>query len=204
MQLRPSPWRQAVDLANMMLVLAVPNRRRPRVRTRPPLLHCGRDRGSLRGGTRRGQPHAIAHGDEEGRPRPARPVPRPRARAAPDLAATLEPDPRRARGPARPRRPRRRPAHLEPVDARARSRDRRQAELRHERRDDPHGANGAGGHVGAVPRDASCGLGPRRRRGRGRPGTVLARLGHRRDRAVEATLLPARRVRCRGRERGAE
>ena len=34
LQVRPTPWRQAVDLANMMLTLALQQRPRPRLRAR--------------------------------------------------------------------------------------------------------------------------------------------------------------------------
>ena len=70
----------------------------------------------------------------------------------------------------------RRAAGPEPADPGARARDRRQAELRHRRRDGPDGADGPLGDVGAVPRDASRRLGPRRRArsrtGRGRSGST--------------------------------
>ena len=107
------------------------DRRRPRVPACSPVLHRGRDRRGIRRRAGRRQPHAVADRDEEGRPRPAGAVPRARARATPDLVATVEPDPGRPCGPARPHCARRRPAHLEPADARTRARDRRQAVVRY-------------------------------------------------------------------------
>ena len=80
-QVRPSPWRQAVDLANMMLVLARADRLRERVlRACPAVVHPGRDRRGVRRDTRRGQPDAAARCDEARRTRPPRGVPRARAR----------------------------------------------------------------------------------------------------------------------------
>ncbi len=38
-QLRPSPWRQAVDLANMMLVLGLRSSAEQRIRARSIVLH---------------------------------------------------------------------------------------------------------------------------------------------------------------------
>ena len=81
-QVRPSPWRQAVDLANMMLVLAVRTRRRAGLRPRPALLHARRDRRGLRRHPRGRQPDAAARGDEAGRARPDRRVPGPGAAPA--------------------------------------------------------------------------------------------------------------------------
>ena len=63
-QVRPSPWRQAVDLANMMLVLAV-RTDAERVYDRAlAVLHPGRDRRGVRRRPRHRQPDAAAHGDE--------------------------------------------------------------------------------------------------------------------------------------------
>ena len=45
---RPSPWRQAVDLANMMLCLALRTDAAARLRAGPLVLHRGRDRRGLR------------------------------------------------------------------------------------------------------------------------------------------------------------
>ena len=64
-QVRPSPWRQAVDLANMMLVLALGSDAGDRVRTRAPALHARRDRGGVRRHPRRGEP-VPAPGAAEG------------------------------------------------------------------------------------------------------------------------------------------
>ena len=61
-QVRPSPWREAVDLANMMLVLAV--RSEPGgLRARPEVLHARRNRRGVRRhpGRRQSDPAARAH-----------------------------------------------------------------------------------------------------------------------------------------------
>ena len=66
-QVRPSPWRQAVDLANMMLVLAV--------RTDADRVYDARCSSSLLRRSARpsppprcGEPHPAAYGHEAGRP----------------------------------------------------------------------------------------------------------------------------------------
>ena len=81
-QVRPSPWRQAVDLANMMLVLAVRTDAERVYERALALLHAGRDRRGVRRGPGHRQPDAAAHGDEAGRARPARAVPGAGARSA--------------------------------------------------------------------------------------------------------------------------
>ena len=108
-QVRPSPWREAVDLANMMLVLAVrtdPERGLP---AGPRLLHPRRDRRGVRRRPRHRQPDAAAGDAQEGRSRPRRPVPPPRPSTPTDLAATLGTAPHRPRA-----RPARRPAPVRP------------------------------------------------------------------------------------------
>ena len=98
MQVRPSPWRQAVDLANMMLVLAVRTDARRVYDRALQFFTAGRDRGGVRGRTRRGQPDASSAPSmkQDGRDllaefRAMAPARRP------DLAPAVEPDPRRAR-----------------------------------------------------------------------------------------------------------
>ena len=73
-QVRPSPWRQAVDLANMMLVLALRSDAE-RVYARAHLLLRGRDRRGVRGRARRREPDPAAQQPQAGRPRPSRRVP---------------------------------------------------------------------------------------------------------------------------------
>ena len=87
-QVRPSPWRQAVDLGNMMLVLALRVGRADRVRRRPPVLHARRARRGVRGDAGRREPDAAAAADEAGRARPARRVPVDGARAPADRACS--------------------------------------------------------------------------------------------------------------------
>ncbi len=70
-QVRPSPWRQAVDLANMMLVLAVRTDAERVYERGAAVLHAGRDRRGVRRRARRRQPDAAAHGDEAATARPA-------------------------------------------------------------------------------------------------------------------------------------
>ena len=65
-QVRPSPWRQAVDLGNMMLVLAVRTDPRPGLPAGAALLHPGRARRSVRRHPRGGQPHPAARVHEAG------------------------------------------------------------------------------------------------------------------------------------------
>ena len=105
-QIRPSPWRQAVDLANMMLVLGLrTDARRVYDRTRT-VLRRRRDRRGLR---RHPRTHdALAAAQDAARPGPgsARGVPRPApVPAAPGADPALEHAPGRAerRGPDRRR-----------------------------------------------------------------------------------------------------
>ena len=89
-QVRPSPWRQAVDLGNMMLVLAVRTDPQRVYRRALALLHRSRARRSVRRHPRGRQPDPAARLHETGPARPARRIPRPRPAAAADRAATLE------------------------------------------------------------------------------------------------------------------
>ena len=87
-QVRPSPWRQAVDLANMMMVLALRSDA-PRVYDHAVAdVLARRDRRGVRGHPRRREPHAAALDDEGGRPRPARGVPGARAELATRYASS--------------------------------------------------------------------------------------------------------------------
>ena len=69
-QVRPSPWREAVDLANMMLVLAVRTDAERVYQRALRLLHARRDRRGVRRRPGHRQPDPAAHGHEAGRPRP--------------------------------------------------------------------------------------------------------------------------------------
>ena len=60
-QVRPSPWRQAVDLANMMLVLAVRTDAERVYQPGAGVLHARRDRRGVRRRPWRRQPDAAAH-----------------------------------------------------------------------------------------------------------------------------------------------
>jgi len=90
-ELRPSPWRQAVDLGNMMLVLALGDQPGTGVRTGLPAVLGGGDHRGVRGHPR---PHdALPAAPDDARPgsRPARRVHRPAARAAaPDPHPALD------------------------------------------------------------------------------------------------------------------
>ena len=127
MQLRPSPWRQAVDLANMMLVLAVRTdadrvyQRALRFFTADEIAEAF---AAARGVASPTQLRTVMKKD--GRDLLG-PVPYARARAASDLAAALERTPGRARGGAGARCPDRRADGPEPALAGARSRDRRRS-----------------------------------------------------------------------------
>jgi serine/threonine-protein kinase RIO1 len=95
-QVRPSPWRQAVDLANMMMVLALRSDA-PRVYEHALRYFTPRrDRGGLRRHARRGEPDAAPFADEAARRGPAGGVPR--ARPTPPV----DPDPAMERPPRRP------------------------------------------------------------------------------------------------------
>ena len=138
-QVRPSPWRQAVDLANMMLVLAVRTDARSRLRPSADVLQPGRDRRGVRRSTRRRQPVAAAIGAQARRARSGRRVPTARPCPGSDLTAALGTTPRRAgrcdRGLRRDRR------HQRGVDGRSRrAPDDRHPDVRHEQHHDPHGA----------------------------------------------------------------
>ena len=89
-QVRPSPWRQAVDLGNMMLVLAVRTDPAAGLPAGAGLLHRSRARRGIRRHPRGRQPDPAARLHETGPARPARRIPRPRPAAAADRAATLE------------------------------------------------------------------------------------------------------------------
>ena len=178
-QVRPSPWRQAVDLGNMMLVLAV---RTDPERVYRRALHyftAGRARGGLRRHPRGREPDPAARVHEAGPARPARRIPRPRPAAAADRAAALEHPAGRAGGRgARRHRPRRRcrGAGLLP----GRKHGRLRPQLRHRPLDDP-GRPGSpvGGHA-ALRRRAPVGLEYRRRGHRQREGQPAAGLRPRR------------------------
>ncbi len=79
-ELRPTPWRQAVDLANMMLCLALRSSAAAGLRASPPAVHGGRDLRGLRRRPRPGAAVAAAPGTAGGRTRPPRRVPAPPAR----------------------------------------------------------------------------------------------------------------------------
>ena len=89
-QVRPSPWRQAVDLGNMMLVLAVGSD--PERVYQQALRYFTPEEIAEAFAATRGvaSPTPVADGDEAGRPRPARPVPAARAAAPPDPDPALE------------------------------------------------------------------------------------------------------------------
>jgi len=89
-QVRPSPWRQAVDLGNMMLVLGRAHRPAAGLPAGAGVLHRSRARRSIRRHPRGRQPDPTARLHETGPARPARRIPRPRPTAAADRAATLE------------------------------------------------------------------------------------------------------------------
>ena len=89
-QVRPSPWRQAVDLGNMMLVLAVGSDPGAGLPACPAVLHPGGDRRGVRRHPRGRQPEPAAADDQAGPPGPARPVPPAGAAAPPDPDPALE------------------------------------------------------------------------------------------------------------------
>ena len=64
-QVRPSPWRQAVDLANMMLVLAVRTDATACLPACPRVLQRGRDRRGVRRHPRGGKPHSAPRRPQE-------------------------------------------------------------------------------------------------------------------------------------------
>ncbi len=67
-QIRPSAWREAVDLANMMLVLALKTDAYRVYRRGMPVLHARRGCGGVRSDARRHDPDATARIDACGRP----------------------------------------------------------------------------------------------------------------------------------------
>ena len=75
-ELRPTPWRQAVDLANMMLCLALRSSAATGLRPGAPAVHGRRGVGGVRRGPRPGSPVAAAPGAASRRTRPPRRVPR--------------------------------------------------------------------------------------------------------------------------------
>ena len=90
-QVRPSPWRQAVDLANMMMVLALRSDA-PRVYEHAVGLFSPDEIAEAFAATRgRRQPHPAAFDDEGRRPRPARGVPGARPRPRRGAHPTVEP-----------------------------------------------------------------------------------------------------------------
>ena len=106
-ELRPTPWRQAVDLANMMLCLALRSSAATGLRPGTPAVHGRRDVGGVRRGPRPGAPVAAAPGAAGRRTRPPRRVPPPAARATPAHQGAAVDAPAR-RGRARHGRPRHR------------------------------------------------------------------------------------------------
>ena len=90
-QVRPSPWRQAVDLANMMLVLALRSDAERVYAHALHLLHRGRDRRGVRRRARRREPDPAPQRPQAGRPRPPGRVPTAGPRARTGLDPALEP-----------------------------------------------------------------------------------------------------------------
>ena len=176
-QVRPSPWRQAVDLGNMMLVLAVRTDPERVYRRALRYFTAGRARRGVRRHPRGRQPDPAARVHEAGPARPARRVPRPRPAAAADRAAALE-------------RPAGRPGRsamlaviaVAVVDRRQRASSRRaepgrlRPRVRHRPLDDPGRPGGPVRGAAALRRRAPVGLADRRRRHRQRAGQLLAGL----------------------------
>ena len=193
-QVRPSPWRQAVDLANMMLVLAVRSDA-PRVYQRA-LRYFTPDEiaEAFAAAPRRGQSDAAAHGDEARPARPVGAVPRDGAGATTRVVAALElaagAVDARASGRCVPCLQ----SHGEPVVAGRPRGGTGQCRLRHERRHDPHGASRTVGDVGALRRVAPCRVDARRSRGRARSWVVLAGLRPRRKQSRRRLPPWARRL----------
>ena len=175
-QVRPSPWRQAVDLGNMMLVLAVRTDPQRVYRRALSLLHPGRAIRGVRRHPRGGQPDPAARLHEAGPARPARRIPRPGPAAAADRAATLEhPAGRPGRRDARHhhrRRVRNRGRLLPGGPESGRPRPR----LRHRPLDDPQRPGSPVRGPAALHRRAPVGLEYRRRGHRQREGQLLAGL----------------------------
>ena len=98
LQVRPTPWRQAVDLANMMLTLALssdPDRVYERAIVG---LLSGRRRRGVRGRPRARHPDPGDREAEGGRPADPRTLPRARARSSARLDPGVERPTRRAHG----------------------------------------------------------------------------------------------------------
>ena len=176
-QVRPSPWRQAVDLGNMMLVLAVGSDPE-RVYQHALRYFTPEEIAEAFAATRgRRQPHPAADGDEAGRPRPAGPVPPAGPRTPADPDPTLERTASRAGGRTRrvPRRGGRRhglPVHPEaglgdPVPAHLRGADGQRSD----------GAGGPDGDRGSLHRGPPGRIDLRQRHRSQRRGEVLAGLG---------------------------
>ena len=154
-QVRPSPWRQAVDLANMMLVLAL----RSDAQTVYEKALGTSPRGAL-GGVRRdtwcGEPDAAPQLHEAGRTRPARGVPggwhpRVRASGSSDGAPASRTDTPHVA-------PRHRCGRLQHLAVLPEPGQRRDPGVRNQPNDDPDGPGGAIGHTPAVYPVASFGL----------------------------------------------
>ena len=163
-QVRPSPWRQAVDLANMMLVLAV-RTDADRVYGRAlAVFTARRDRRGVRRRTRHRQPDPAADGVEGRRSRPARPLPGAGAAAPADPPAALGRAASRPGGRRRPRAARLGPRCLRDVHARRPAAE-RHADVWHDRRARPRRAGRADRRDRAVPRQPAGRLGGHRRAG---------------------------------------
>ena len=205
-QVRPSPWRQAIDLANMMLVLAV--------RTDSQRVY---DR-ALQFFT----PDEIAEAFAAAR-----------GVASPSqLRSVMKQDGRDLIGEFRALAPQRQPIALQRWSAkrvltiaalaagaaldhlrahvrtrtreRQHGRDQQEPLVRHEQHHDPHGADGADGDVGAVRREPPGGLGGRGDRGGERRRAVLARLSARGQARGRSGVAAAGGVFNRRGDRGAE
>ena len=175
-QVRPSPWREAVDLANMMLVLAV-RTDAERVYQRA-LAYFTPDEIAEAFAAARGiaSPTQLRSVDEGRRTRPARSVPCPGPVPASDLAADVG-------RPARPARPWAwrsarcsRCGRSTTCSHRCELPISRPADLRHRRRDDPDGPGRAVGVLRPVRRGTARGLGHRWCQRASRQGRLLARL----------------------------
>ena len=166
-QVRPSPWRQAVDLGNMMLVLAL--RTDPQRVYQRALAYFTPDElaeafAATRGG---GQPHPAPRLPETRPARPARRIPRPGAATAADRAATLErpadlPGRLPGRRDARHHR-RRRGFHRSGLPRGLPGPVARPSQLRHRPHDDPQRPGSPVGGQAALHRHAPLGLELRRR-----------------------------------------
>ena len=97
-EVHPSPWRQAVDLANMMLVLALKLGLRDGLPAGAALLQPGRPGRGLRRHRRGDRAVAVEDVAGERRPRPAGPLPGAGPAAAAGEGAAVEPAPDGAAG----------------------------------------------------------------------------------------------------------